>query len=329
MEQPKYFLAADIGGTKTNVCICFFNEDSYTEVVSERYPSQDFASLKEIIQDFLSKNPNPIEAATFGIAGPVKNGCCQTPNLPWIVEEKNFYELLGHQKIKIINDVEANAYGIEVLQQDDFHTLNQGMHAKGNAAVISAGTGLGQAGLYWDGHSHHAFACEGGHADFSPRSTEESDLMLFLSKKFKGHVSVERLLSGPGIYNIYQFYRDTGRIKEAAWFEDACKGIDPAILICKAALDNSDPLCQKTMSTFCSLYGAQAGNWALGMMAWNGVFIGGGVAPKILPLLENGEFLEAFFEKGRMKHFLQDIPIKVILNDNTALYGAALKASRL
>jgi glucokinase len=281
------------------------------------------------VRQFVSHHKEPVDRACFGIAGPVKNGQVKTPNLAWVVEAKRLAGELSLPTVGLINDLEANAYGINELAPEDFVILNRGApDAQGNAAVISAGTGLGEAGMYWDGTRHRPFAGEGGHADFAPHDQLEADLLLYLKKQF-GHVSWERVVSGPGLYNIYQFLRNTGRCQESPDLREAMRERDPSAVISQAALENRCPLSGQAMELFVALYGAEAGNLALKIMATGGVFLGGGIAPKILPKLQGAGFMKAFAEKGRFRSLLEAIPVRVILNDETALLGAAHYAARV
>lgn len=321
-------LAGDIGGTSTRLALFEKTEGRLKSVAEHKYPSREFKNLDDILRLFISNHKQPVDHACFGIAGPVKNGQVKTPNLPWTVEAKRLAEGLNLRTVGLINDLEANAYGISELGPQDFVILNEGApDALGNAAVISVGTGLGEAGIYWDGTRHRPFASEGGHADFAPHDQLEADLLLYLKKKF-GHVSWERVVSGPGLYNIYQFLRDTGRCQEAPDIREAMREGDPPAVIAYAALENRCPLSGQAMDLCISCYGAEAGNLALKLMATGGVFLGGGVSPKILPKLQGAGFMKAFADKGRFRSFLEAIPVRVILNDKTALLGAAHCAAR-
>jgi glucokinase len=225
--------------------------------------------------------------------------------------------------VGLINDLEAHAYGIAMLAPDDFVMLNQGaLDASGNAAVIAAGTGLGEAGLYWNGQQHLPFAGEGGHSSFAPSDPLQIELLRFLSHEF-GHVSWERVLSGPGLYNIYRFLRDTGRGEESAWLTDEMQQQDPSAVISHAALANTSALCRQALDLFVVLYGAEAGNLALKLMATAGVYVGGGIAPKIIQKLTDSTFMDAFVAKGRLKPLLQEISVRIIMSDKVALLGAA------
>jgi glucokinase len=248
-------------------------------------------------------------------------------NLAWVVDAQQLTRELGLDAVALINDLEANAYGIATLAPEDFVTLNQGAaDASGNAAVIAAGTGLAEAGLYWDGTAHRPFATEGGHASFAPSNALQEELFRYLMREYE-HISWERLMSGPGLYNIYRFLRDTGRGEEPPWLREQAHQGDPALAISRAALAGTSPLCEQTLDVFVALYGAEADNLALKLMATGGMYIGGGIAPKIMKKPMDTTFMAAFVAKGRLQSLLQDIPVRVILNEKTALLGAARYAT--
>ncbi len=310
------FLAGDIGGTKTHLAL--YEKLEKKPIKEETYPSKEFKSLEEVVVNFLSDET--VNKACFGIAGPVQNGVCKTTNLPWSIESKNLEKALKIEKVKLLNDLEANAWGIRVLTPEDFLVINSGQEVKNNnKALISAGTGLGEAGLFFDGRSYVPFACEGGHCDFSPRSEEDLLLWKELTKHF-GHVSFERVLSGPGFLNIYRFVaKQNGKVLKEDLLQDVRE-------ITKRALNKDCPICEKTLDWFVGLYGSEAGNLALKFLSLSGVYIGGGIAPKIQEKLKDGDFFENFKKKGRFESLLEKIPVKVILNPNTALFGAAYYA---
>jgi glucokinase len=330
-------LAGDIGGTHSRLALFDNASGRLTLVGEEIFPSREYRGLEEVVSKFLHNGNNrngaiQVEAACFGIAGPVQNGRAQVSNLPWIVESTRLSRDL-HFNTVLINDLEANAWGIELLGSSDLVAINQeGGEAPANQAVISAGTGLGEAGLFWDGRRHHAFACEGGHADFAPRTDLEIELLRYLLRKFD-RVSYERVISGPGLVNVYEFLRDTNREKEPDWLRGEMQSADPGAAISKAALEGRCPLAEKALDVFVSVYGAEAGNLALKLFATGGVFIGGGIAPKILPKLKTRLFLDAFVDKGRLRPVLESTPIYVIVNESAALLGAArcaaVRASRV
>ncbi|MGH7801780.1 MAG: glucokinase [Thermodesulfobacteriota bacterium] len=322
-------LAGDIGGTKTTLAFFTKDGDRLKHNLETTYHSRDYGSLDEIVRKFVSKNSLLVSNACFGVAGPVKDGRCEATNLAWIVDAKTLAAELGTELVWLINDLEATAYGIKVLEPQDFIILNHGASdAKGNATVIAAGTGLGEAGFYWDGNQLHPFACEGGHADFAPRNEIEIELLRHLIERYS-HVSYERVLSGPGLFNIYSFLRDSEKFgKEPEWLsEKLARGDDPSSAVSEAALEGSCGLCVKAIDIFVSIYGAEAGNLALKTLAIGGVYVGGGIAPKIIKKLTDGNFMKAFISKGRMEHLMQEMPVSVILNDKTALLGAARYAA--
>jgi glucokinase len=316
-------LAGDIGGTNARLAVFDVLDGHFSLISASVFPSREYTSLDEIVSKFVqTANVHP-DAACFGVAGPVRNGRVEASNLPWIIESKRLAEELDLKKALLINDLEANAWGIAFLDPADLVSLN---HVKGtpigNQAVISAGTGLGEAGMYWDGAKHHVFACEGGHADFAPRNELETELLRYLRVRF-GHVSYERIVSGPGLVNVFNFLRDTGRGVEPKWLADEMLHSDPAAAISRAAIDRKCELSEQAIDLFVSIYGAEAGNLALKIMATGGIYLGGGIAPKMLPKLAGPLFMEGFVSKGRMQHLLEAIPVKVITNDKVALLGAA------
>ena len=319
-------LAGDIGATKTRLA-WFDTADGPLEPIAEtRFRSLDYASLEEIVEPFVAAGPVPPERAAFGVPGPVRHGRAEVTNLPWLVDGARLAEALGLPTVTLVNDLEAAAYGIAALPSHDFVVLNPGAaDAVGNAAVIAAGTGLGEAGLYWDGRRHHPFACEGGYTDFAPRTELERALLVYLLERYD-HVSYERIVSGPGLLNVYRFLRDTGRGEEPAWLAAELQQGDPAVAISRAAIEGASPLCAQALDLFVTIYGAEAGNLALKVMASGGVYIGGGIAPKMLGRLTDGAFLEAFVAKGRLRHLLEAMPVRIILNDRAALVGAARAA---
>ena len=320
-------LAGDIGGTSTRLALADVEGGALRLLAEDKYRSREHRGLGEIVERFTAAHPSPISYGCFGIAGPVRDSRVETPNLPWVIEAATLGSQLHGAPVRLLNDLEANAYGVFTLAEADFETLNAGKPSiDGNAAIISAGTGLGEAGYHWDGGSLHPFASEGGHADFASRSELEVDLWRWLHARY-GHVSYERVVSGPGLVNVYQFLRDTGRGDEPAWLKAEINAGDAAAAISQAALADTCGLAVKALDLFVALYGAEAGNLALKTMATRGVFVGGGIAPKILPRLRRPGFLEAFTDKGRFKAFMEAIPVKVILNDKTALRGAAWRAA--
>ena len=320
-------LAGDVGGTSTRLGFFTIEDRRLNLVLEKDYPSRKHKSLDEMIVEFVSHHRLAIEHACFGVAGPVQHGRVETPNLPWVVDQETIARELRIESAGLINDLLANTYGILELEEKDFAVLNTGStNASGNVAVISAGTGLGEAGAYWHSKHYHAFACEGGHSDFAPRSELEIELLRYLIEKF-GHASWERVVSGPGLHNIFDFLRDTGRGEAPAWLTDEMREKDPSAVISQAALEGKSELCVHALDMFVSCFGAEAGNLALKFLATGGVFLGGGIAPKIIQKLNERTFVDAFTDKGRFKHLLEAIPVRVILNDKTALLGAARYAA--
>lgn len=319
-------LVGDIGGTHTRLAIIEAAGGQFHFLAEEIFPSREEPSLESPLRKFLSKFSHPISLASFGVAGPVRSGRCEATNLPWVVDSREAARKLGLPRVGLINDWEAGAYGIDALEEKDFEVLNQGSPgAQGNRAVISAGTGLGEVGLFWDEREYWPFASEGGHADFAPRNHLEMDLLDYLLKRHS-RISAERVICGQGLYNIYQFLKDRGKGEEPKWLVDQMRQNDPPAVISKNALDGKSPLCMEALDLFVSLYGAEAGNMALKVMATGGVYLGGGIAPKIIAKLREPIFMNAFSAKGRMRPLLQTIPVRVILNPKVALLGAARHA---
>jgi glucokinase len=316
-------LAGDIGGTHARLAFFDVKNGDFRLVSASVFPSREYSGLDEIVSRFVDSSALHPDAACFGVAGPVRNGRVATSNLPWTIEAQRLADELKIKKAVLINDLEANAWGISILAPKDVVCLNQ-VKSKpvGNQAVIAAGTGLGEAGMYWDGSKHHIFACEGGHSDFAPRDELEIELLQYLSGRY-GHVSYERIVSGPGLVNVFQFLRETGRGEEPGWLTEEMKTSDPAAAISRAAIEGKCPLCEHALDIFISIYGAEAGNLALKLLATGGVYLGGGIAPKLVSKLAGPLFMHAFAGKGRMQPLLEAIPVKVITNEQTALMGAA------
>ncbi|MFQ5960448.1 MAG: glucokinase [Candidatus Methylomirabilales bacterium] len=330
-------LAGDVGGTKSNLALFTMEGGTLSPLIERTLPSAEYPGLEDVIREFLNQatshqsltTTDQISSACFGVAGPVVDDRCETPNLPWTITVPGLKAALGLETVKLINDLEATGYGIPLLGSKELVTLNEGsFRQKGNAALIAAGTGLGEAMLYWDGGDFIPIASEGGHADFAPRNVLEIELLRYLLDRF-GRVSYERVVSGPGLFNIYSFLRDAGYGEEPAWLTERLQQDDPSAAIGEAALDNRCELCVKALDMLVSIYGAEAGNLALKVMAVGGVFIGGGIAPKIIEKLRDGTFMRAFTDKGRLSSVLEAIPVRVILNPKTALFGAARRATLL
>lgn len=312
-------LAGDIGGTNTR--LAFFEQGEI--VHEEKFPSKNFHNLEDIVHRFL--NGKKVKTACFGLAGTIHNGKCKTTNLPWIIDSKQIEKSLHIPKVHLLNDLEANAYGIQALSPEEFFTLQEGIAQKGSCALVSAGTGLGEANLFWDGNKHIPVASEGGHSDFAPRDLLETELLLYLKKKFD-HVSYERVVSGPGIYSLFQFLIETGKEILTDPVEKEMKEKDPSRVIAEWGGQRIDPACTRALDWFISLYGAEAGNTALKFLPFGGLYLGGGIAPRLAKQFQQGSFLSSFCNKGRFKALLEAIPIKIIMNDQAALLGAALYA---
>jgi glucokinase len=305
-------IAGDIGGTHTRLAL--FDPGAAGPVALEVYSSREHDGLEAMIRAFLDTHPAHVERACFGVAGPVQDGHVKTTNLAWPVNARHVAEALGIERVGLVNDLFANAYGIAALGPDDIATLREGDPSMGgNAAVISAGTGLGEAGLFWDRRHYHVFASEGGHTDFAPRDDEEAALRAHLARNH-AHVSYERVCSGMGLVAIHDFLCAKDGVGV---------GRTDASAITKAALDGSDAVSVRALDMMVRIYGAEAGNLALKLLATGGIYVGGGIAPRILGKLQEGSFLEALDDKGRFSQLLARIPVHVILNDRTALLGAA------
>lgn len=319
-------LAGDIGGTKTELAL-FKKGEPKKPLRQKKFFNRYYEDIDEVIKDFLSGFKGTIDRACFGVAGPVIDGVCIATNLPWTVDAKKLAHDVAIPHVSVINDLEANAYGLRVLNEKEFYTLNEGAgHVDGHAALISAGTGLGEAGLFWDGRDHIPFPTEGAHVDFAPRNEIEIELLKFLKRKY-GHVSFERLVSGMGFPNLYSFLVETGVEKPSSELKEEFEKGDPPKVITEWALKGKSKVCERVVDWFVSLYGSEAGNLALKTLSRGGVYVGGGIAPQILPFFKTDTFMKAFVDKGRFKELLSTIPVKLVLNPNTALLGAMYYAA--
>jgi glucokinase len=330
MTHRDLVLAGDIGGTKTNLALFSVHGDKLHSESLRTFPSKHYSGLVPVLQEFLAGDGHKADAACFGIAGPVVDGKVKTPNLPWMIDTAELRHALKLDSISLLNDLEAGAYGIFTLDNDEFCTLNEGiMRQSGSKALIAAGTGLGQAIMYDDGRHFHPLASEGGHGDFAPRDELEIELLRYLIGRF-GHVSYERVLSGPGLFNIYRFLKESRGMEEPkSLTEQFAAADDPSVVVSKAGLAGEAEICVKSLELFVSIYGAEAGNLALRAKSVRGLYIGGGIAPKILAKLKDGTFMRAFVDKGRYTDLLDGIPVQVVLNDQAALRGAAYYAAYL
>jgi glucokinase len=327
-----HFLAGDIGGTKTRLAVIEVRGNQVHVVREVCYQSRDYPEFDALLGDFLSGVEAPADVA-LGIAGPVQGRVAQTTNLPWRIDADALQRQFGFARCTLLNDLEATAYGLPALGADDLLTLQAGVpDASGNVAVIAAGTGLGEAGLFWDGQRHQPFATEGGHASFSPDDELEIAFLSHLRQQHR-HVSWERVVSGMGLVSLHEFMRVHHNVVAPQWLTEEMQNGDAAAAISAAALSGRDEICVETLAWFVRLYGAEAGNLALKVMSRGGLYLGGGIAPKILPLLQigafPGAFLGAFLNKGRMRPLLEAMPVRVILNDRAALFGPALRAAQL
>ena len=322
-------LAGDIGGTSARFAIVNVGGPAEARIVHEaRYPSSTAPGLARLVARYLEAAGTRPDVACFGLACPVVEGDCEAPNLPWKVNGRALAREIGIPRTTIINDFRAVGHGLDSLSDDEMEVLQQGIAvAQGPVALIGAGTGLGQGYLHWDGARYVVHPSEGGHADFSPTNALERDLLAFLVQEF-GRVSSERVLSGAGIGHIYRFLKSAGVAEERAAVGDEMVGNDPAPVITRHGLAGTDPLSVKTLEVFAGAYGAAAGNLALTVLASGGVYIAGGIAPKIIGQLTSGAFMDAFRNKGRLSNVVARMPVRVILTEDVALYGAAAVAAR-
>jgi len=323
-------LAGDVGGTKVHLALYNFSNGRLQPIRDQKFPAHEFARLDDVVVKFLGDGEGSrgeIVAACFGLPGPVRDGRLKLTNLPWELDTRDLVKSLSIPHISLINDLEANGYGIPELAPESIYTLHAGSpEATGHAGLMAAGTGLGEALLIWDGSKHRPIASEGGHGDFAARNDRELALLRYLRQTLNGRVSWERVVSGIGIKNVYAFLRDVEQIHEPEWLRDRMLSEDPNAVIGECAENGSSSLCFETMKIFSAAYGAEAGNIALMVLATGGMYLGGGIAPKILKTLQNGAFVQAFLDKGRLSPLLDSIPVRVILDDTCALLGAAAYA---
>jgi glucokinase len=322
-------LAGDVGGTKTQLALVESRDGALTVDRQATLHSHDFPTFEAAVTSFLAAGPRVrIAAACFGIAGPVVGGRVKTTNLPWQLDEERLAAEIPAGRVRLLNDLVAMGEGMLALPPASFQTLQQGAPRGGTMALIAAGTGLGEAVLHWDGTRHVVLSSEGGHTDFAPRNDLEDGLLRFLRKE-SGHVSYERVLSGPGLLNIYRFLRSSGSVAEPAWLRDRMESGDPSAAISEVGLAGEDPVCLQALDMFASIYGAEAGNLALKSLAVGGVVIGGGIGPKIRAKLAGGTFQEAFCAKGRFSSLMASIPVRLALEPAAPLLGAARVAASL
>ena len=318
-------LAGDVGGTKVHLGLYDFTEGKLQCTRDKQYPAREYSGLEEIVKEFLGADT--VTAACFGVPGPVRNGRLRLTNLPWTLDSRELAAGLVIDHVFLINDLEANGYGIAELSADQIYTLSDGDASQtGNRALIAAGTGLGEALLIWNGHIHVPNPSEGGHSDYAPRNEDEIDLLRFLKQKYNGRISFERVISGMGLTNIYEFLREVRGMAEPVWLAERMAAEDPNAVITELALAAKSEICEKTLDMFVSAYGAEAGNLALKLLSVGGVYIGGGIAPRILEKLKDGTFMKAFTDKGRLSQLLINMPVRIILESRAALLGAAAYA---
>jgi glucokinase len=318
-------LAGDVGGTKVHLALYDFTKGSLQHTRDERFPAKDYSGLEEIVKEFLGADE--VTSACFGVPGPVRDGRLRLTNLPWTLDSRELSQNLKIQHIFLINDLEANGYGIAELKSDQIYTLSEGDPGQtGNRALIAAGTGLGEGILIWNGKQHTPYPSEGGHTDYAPRNEDEIDLLRYLKQKYNGRISFERVVAGMGITNIYDFLRDVRGMEEPAWLRDRLASEDPNAVITELGLSGKSELCEKTLDMYVSAYGAEAGNLALKILSVGGLYIGGGIAPRILDKLKDGTFMRSFTDKGRLSQLLINMPVRVILESRAALLGAAAYA---
>jgi glucokinase len=320
-------LAGDVGGTKTNLALFAGDSDWRNPVHEATFPSANYPSLEALVQEYLKQQQvASVDHASFGVAGPVIDGQATITNLPWVMDEQHLQQELNIPSVSLLNDLQAIAYAVPFLDERDLATINPGKaEPEGTLAVIAPGTGLGEAYLTWNGSSYRPHDSEGGHADFAPTDLFELDLLRYLLERFP-HVSYERVCSGKGFPNIYSYLKDRGLAQEPEWLaKELAQAPDKTPIIMQAALDQATPcdIAMQTLNVFVSILGAEAGNMVLKVMATGGVFLGGGIPPRILPYLSSQRFMKAFTNKGRFGKLLSTVPVHVILNPRIALLGAA------
>lgn len=323
-------IVGDIGGTKTELAIFSTEKGPYQPVVDKTFPSSSYKNLEVIVSQFLEEIDLPVNHACFGVAGPVIEGRAKITNLPWVIDASKLKSTFGWDSVNLLNDLEAVAYSIPILKQDDIFTLNEGKpEPNGNIAIIAPGTGLGEGFLTSTDNGYYVQASEGGHASFSPTSTLEDGLLKYLREE-KGyeHVSIERVCSGGfGIPNIYNYLKEMEYAEEPDWLSKQLENSpDPTPIIIDAAKDKnrSTKLCRSTLDMFISILGAEAGNFALKVLATRGIYLGGGIVPRILDQIQQPLFLENLWNKGRFRKMLSNIPVHVIMNNRSGLMGAAV-----
>ncbi|MDL5512374.1 glucokinase [Arenibacter sp. M-2] len=321
-EDKGVILAGDIGGTKTNLALFQIQDGNLVPLKEKSYRTKQYQSFLEMVSAFHTIDMPKINGICLGVAGPVIQGKVDGTNFPWAIDSEAISKEFKIRAVSLINDMEANAYGLAALQEKDFKTLKYGTKIPGNAALLSPGTGLGEAGMFWDGSHYHPFACEGGHCDFSPRNEMDIRILQHFQKKF-GHVSWERLLSGPGIMDLYVFLRQISGVKEPQWLSDQISKGNPSAVITGTAMEGKDSVCSETLDNFIRFLAIEAAQLALKFKATGGIYIGGGILPKIIAGINRDVFYNNFVQSGRLNPVLKMVPVRVILNEKTALLGAA------
>jgi len=318
-------LAGDVGGTKVHLALYDFIGGKLEYTRDKQYPAKEYSGLEEIVKGFLGTDK--VSAACFGVPGPVRDGRLRLTNLPWTLDNRELAAGLKIDHVFLINDLEANGYGVAELSPEQIYSLSDGDAGQiGNRALIAAGTGLGEGILAWNGHIHVPYPSEGGHVDYAPRNEDEIDLLRFLKQKYNGRISFERVVSGMGLTNIYEFLREVRGVEEPAWLAERIAEQDPNAVITELALAAKSEICEKALDMFVSAYGAESGNLALKVLSVGGLYVGGGIAPRILEKLKDGTFMKAFTDKGRLSQLLINMPVRIILESKAALLGAAAYA---
>ena len=325
-NEMKTILAGDIGGTKTNLAIFSRGTKSFEPLEEATFSSRDYPGLEPMIREFISSAGVTVDMASLGVAGPVLDGRARITNLPWILDEAELARNLGLSSVKLLNDLLALASAVPILMKEDLYTLNMGRtDPEGSKAVVAPGTGLGMSYLTWTGSSYRAYPSEGGHADFAPADSTQAGLLAHMIERY-GHVSWEHVCSGIGLLNIYTYLKESCLAEEPMWLaEKLASAKDPVPEMVRSAMDEENPcgICRETLKIFLSILGSVSGNVALQMMSTGGFYLGGGIPPRILGLLQNGVFMKSFLNKGRMSELVSRTPVHVILNPKAALIGAA------
>lgn len=322
-------LAGDVGGTKTILALYAVQQGAVACIHKQQYASQQYTCFTDILTAFLANISGAIESACIGVAGPIVDGDCRATNLPWHIIRADIAAQLQTPNVTLLNDLEAAAWGALSLPDDDFVELNaQAERRTGHVAILAAGTGLGESLCCWDGQRYHVMPSEGGHVDFAPTNETEIKLLQYLMQQYAGHVSYERVVSGMGLVNIYQFLKQSGFAVEQTDIAEKMAAGDMGAVIGEAGVTKTDALCTETLRLFCRIYGAQAGNLALTSLSYGGVVLTGGIAAKILPFMTQGDFMQGFLDKGRYQAVLADFSVKICTNPEVALLGALHYALR-